>query len=33
MNTKYIWKKGLFDCAYKLYVNKYLIGTLRDNTD
>lgn len=32
MNTKYTWKKGLFDCAYKLYSNNNLIGNLRDKT-
>lgn len=32
MNTQYIWKKGIFDCTYKLYANNHLTGNLRDKT-
>lgn len=28
--TNYTWKKGLFDCSYKLYSNHQEIGFLRD---
>lgn len=32
MSTKYTWKKGIFDCAYKIYLNNQQIGLLRDKT-